>query len=89
MKSVVLIKWKDVSGLVGWQSEQDCLDLELDQIYTIGFLVGETETTYIVSATHDVSEDNFDSAIAIPKSTVDEIQECPWENAWDASNEKK
>ncbi len=66
---VVQIIWADIVSSAGWLCKEDSLGISICR--TLGFLVRNTETTYIVSST--TSESDFCGAMTIPKAVVSEI----------------
>jgi len=82
VKPIVLLTWNDSESLSGWVSELECRNMSVSGCFTVGFLVEENDDVVIVSASHDLKNENFESPIAIPKFAIDEIRYLDWEEIY-------
>lgn len=69
MNAIVEIHWVDSIGLASWQDRETLEDTSMIQ-RSIGWLVGETDDAFIVSATIGEGHDAAYAPLKIPKVSV-------------------
>lgn len=69
MNAIVEIHWVDSIGLASWQDRETLEDTSMIQ-RSIGWLVGETDDAFIVSATIGEGHDAAYAPLKIPKVAV-------------------
>jgi len=57
-KEIVIIKWRDVIACAGWEKEQD---VECPVVYTVGWLISQTDQTVKIASTLDYEDFAGDS----------------------------
>ena len=72
--SPILITWQDAVSEDSWEELSEAINTELHTIYTLGFLIYEDETRYVVAHNFDIDRDACSQHIAIPKSWVLDIK---------------
>ncbi len=73
MYPLVCVQWLDAVALQGWCTLQDCQDVALDTVETVGYVVHRDSARIVVAGT--VGKDNsFNNVIAIPRSWVVEMR---------------
>lgn len=69
MNAIVEIHWVDSIGLASWQDRETLEDTSMIQ-RSIGWLVGETDDAFIVSATIGEGHESAYAPLKIPKVAV-------------------
>jgi hypothetical protein len=59
-KEIVIIKWRDVIACAGWEKEQD---VECPVVYTVGWLISQTDQTVKIASTLDYDDFAGDSKV--------------------------
>ena len=57
-KEIVIIKWRDIIACSGWEKEQD---VECPVVYTVGWLISQTDQTVKIASTLDYEDFAGDS----------------------------
>ena len=57
-KEIVIIKWRDIIACSGWEKEQD---VECPVVYTVGWLISQTDLTVKIASTLDYDDFAGDS----------------------------
>ena len=70
---LVVVEWLDHITRSGWQDHKDTAKLEPATIFTIGWVVNETDTVLTIAGAVDVSadaDDNFNNIFLIIKGCI-------------------
>ena len=57
-KEIVIIKWRDIIACSGWEKPQD---VECPVVYTVGWLISQTDLTVKIASTLDYEDFAGDS----------------------------
>lgn len=72
-KQMVLIRWYDAKFCPDQHSEEAALEHNMDEFYSLGYLIKQTElTTYIASEHNDRGE--YRSVTLIPSGSIQSIR---------------
>lgn len=76
----VFVTWQDAVSVDDWESLEEAQKIKLHTIHTMGFLVHQDDTTYVVAHNLDKDTNAVSQYIAIPKAWIKSVSELPYES---------
>lgn len=67
---VVKLVWLDATSIDAWSEVDEAVEYDPHVIVTCGFLLGETDSSYIVSANLDLKSDDVSCCMIVPKASL-------------------
>ena len=74
----VLVTWQDAVSIDEWESMEEAKQTKLHTIHTLGFLIHQDDTTYIVAHNLDLDTQAVSQHMAIPKAWILSVSEVPY-----------
>lgn len=73
---LVFIRWNDAQAFSGWRTIDETLAEEACEVWTAGWLLGESEFDYFVSTS--IHEAQHNATMQVPKGCVISIKEIKY-----------